>query len=135
MSRLWLHAFAVTLALCAAAAAQGTSLVRQDDRDDPCRRFRMRDLVPVDVAPEGLRARRPAVDVDPGMVRDPCRPDEPQFALAPVVPSPNRWDEFFSPPSNNSESPVEAGRWRARPGAFLSKPSPVFEMMRRRRRQ
>jgi hypothetical protein len=73
MRNSWLRATALTLAVCASAAARQGPLVRQDDSGDPCRRFKMRVLVPAELAGQRLRPKGTAADIDQKMVRDPCR--------------------------------------------------------------
>ena len=133
MGRLWLHAIVITSALCGAAAAQGTALVEYDDRDDPCRRFKMRVLVPADLPAENLRVKKPAADIDPKMVRDPCRQDEPQLASAPPAPRPYEQGGLLLPPAFQLRFPFEEGGRREPSEPLPSELSPVFKYMRRRR--
>ena len=83
-----IHAIALTLSRCGSAAAQQGLLVRQDDSSDPCRRFKMRVLVPADLNGFKPFVKRPVEAVDYKMnVWNPCRQDEPQIALlTPSVP-------------------------------------------------
>ena len=133
MRRFRLGAAAVVLAfLCGGAAAQQTPLVERDDRNDPCRRFKMRVLVPAEPAADPME-RRPAPGIDPGIIRDPCRRDVPQLALAPPAQVPG-WDGgVISPPPFSFPPTSESRRGKRPPEGPFSVPSPVFEFMRRRR--
>ena len=132
MRRLWLYAIVIASALYGTAAAQGTALVEYDDRDDPCRRFKMRVLVPADLPADSPRVKKPAADVDPGMVRDPCRQDEPQLASAPPAPRPPERGGSLPPPAFRLRFPFEEGGRRGPSGPLPSELAPGFKYMRRR---
>jgi hypothetical protein len=129
MSQFQLGAAALALVLCGQAAAQQAGLADRDDRDDPCRRFKMRVLVPAEVDP-GLR--RPAPDIDPGIVRNPCPRGVPQLGLAPPVRAPEGGGGALSLPPVSFTLPSESRRGKSLPGDPFS-PPPAFEFMRRRR--
>lgn len=135
MRRLWLHAVAVGVALCgAAAAAQQHVLVVQDDTNDPCRRFKMRVLVPADRADDKLRAKKTAESIDRGMAWNPCAQQELQLTLAPPPALPDSGGGFLALPHFGLRpAPAESGRGKP---AELLRPAPpsAFELMRRRRR-
>ena len=61
-------------------------LVREDDRNNPCRRFKMIVLVPVDVPTRGMPVISADTAIDPKMVWNPCPSVQPQVAS--IQPSP-----------------------------------------------
>ena len=62
-----LFAIGFMLALCGNSPAQQTTLVEHNDKNDPCRRFKMRILVPADADHE-LPVKRFAGGLDAGIV-------------------------------------------------------------------
>ena len=66
-----LSAIVLLLALCGSVLAQ-QRLVLHDDRDDPCRRFKIRILIPDDVVDRELPVKRFAGGIDSKMVWNPC---------------------------------------------------------------
>lgn len=90
MRRLLLLAAVLTLSVCSTTAAQQSTLTERDDRDDPCRRFKMRILEPADGV--DYKMRGPALTaeptLDPKMVLNPCPRAEAPLALAPNTPTP-----------------------------------------------
>jgi len=74
-----LRAIALALSLCGTAAAQVGTLVRHDTANDPCKKFKMRVLMPADVGTKP-RPESPVGSPDPGIVWNPCRGDEIQIA-------------------------------------------------------
>jgi hypothetical protein len=87
-------AIALLLALYGTVSAQ-QRLVRHNDQDDPCRRFKMRILIPVDVVDHKLPGKRFARGFDSGMVWDPCPKVGPQIAFVPSIPGAARKDVVF----------------------------------------
>jgi hypothetical protein len=74
------------LVLCTSVIGQQTTLIVQDDRHDPCRRFKMRVLVPEDTAKQ-IAERTPQNTIDPGIVWNPCVTNSVEIAsVFPVIP-------------------------------------------------
>ena len=94
MRHLSLSAVVLVLALGGNAFAQ-QKLVQHNDQDDPCRRFKIRILIPADVDRE-LPVKPFAGGVDSKMVWNPCV-KEPQIAMAPAI-RPLKNDNLFAPP-------------------------------------
>jgi len=82
-----LCAMTLALSLCGTAAAQVGTLVRHDTANDPCKKFKMRVLMPADVGTKP-RPEGPVGSLDPGIVWNPCREEVIQFAVVPVNPTP-----------------------------------------------
>ena len=60
-------------------------LVRHDDQNDPCRRYKMRILIPANGVDHELPLKRFEGGVDSRMVWDPCAAGPQQIASAPVI--------------------------------------------------
>jgi hypothetical protein len=88
-----LSVIAIVLALYGNVFAQ-QRLIQHNDQDDPCRRFKLRILIPADVVDRELPLKRFAGGIDSKMVWNPCPAPLPQIAFAPSV-SPNRNDILF----------------------------------------
>ena len=125
-----LRAITLALSLCGTAAAQVGTLVRHETANDPCKRFKMRVLMPADVSPK-RRPESPVGSPDPGIVWNPCREDVIQFAAVPIIVTPEQPEQGtlpavppfkLRPPTPRSEQPT----------ALVVKLPPAFEMMRRR---
>jgi hypothetical protein len=84
-----LCAITLALSLCCAAAAQVGALVKHDTLNDPCKKFKMRVLMPADVSPKP-RLESPVGSPDPGIVWNPCRGDVIQFAAVPIIVTPEQ---------------------------------------------
>jgi len=80
MRLLSLSATVLVLALCGNVTAQQGLLVQHNDKDDPCGRFKMRTLIPGNVADQILPAKRFSGGIDSGMVWNPCASSELQIA-------------------------------------------------------
>ena len=92
------------LVLCTSVVGQQTTLVVQDDRHDPCRRFKMRVLVPEDTAKQ-IAERTPQNTLDQGMVWNPCRTNGVEIASTfPAIPLKNN---FLVINLNDSEPKLE----------------------------
>jgi hypothetical protein len=123
-----LCAITLALSLCGTAAAQVGTLVRHDTSNDPCKRFKMRVLMPADVSTK-QRSENPANSPDPGIVWNPCPVDMIQFAgMQDIIPTPGpdtlpAVPSFKLQPPTRSEQPIVLG---------VQLP-PVFEIMRRHR--
>jgi len=91
------------LVLCTAVVCQQTTLVVQDDRHDPCRRFKMRVLVPEDTAKQ-IAERTPQNTIDPGMVWNPCTHGVEIASVVPAIPLKNN---FLVINLNDSEPKLE----------------------------
>lgn len=121
-----LCAIALALSLCGSAAAQVGTLVRHDTANDPCKKFKMRVLMPADVGAKP-RSKGPVGPPDPGIIWNPCREEVIQFAVVPVSPTPG---PGTSPavPSFEPQPPAPGSEQPTVPGVQLQ---PAFEMMRR----
>lgn len=121
-----LCAITIALSLCGTAAAQVGTLVRHDTANDPCKKFKMRVLMPADVSPKPL-LESPAGAPDPGIIWNPCREDVIQFAAVPIIVTPGGGTSpavpsfKLQPPTPRSE----------RPAVLALQLQPAFEMMRR----
>ena len=83
-------AIVLLLALCGSVSAQ-QRLVLHNDQDDPCRRFKMRILIPADVDHQ-LPVKRFSGGIDSRMVWNPCSEATPQIAVVFPNPEPDRND-------------------------------------------
>ena len=120
-----LSVIALVLALSGNVLAQ-QRLVGHDDQDDPCRRFKMRILIPADVVDRELPVKRFAGGIDSKMVWNPCPTSVPQIAFAPFI-SPDRNDVLFpKSPFSFQSRPAERPR---KPEEFLLAP-PRFTLPR-----
>lgn len=126
MRHAWLHAVALTLSLCACAAAQEGRLVRQDESKDPCRLYKMRVLVPAEPGGRGARREGTAEGIDRKMVRNPCRADEIQLAKAPAA---DGGEPFPIPRTTLEPMPGFGGRRQPSEARRLL-PASGFELMR-----
>ena len=123
-----LCAITLALSLCGTAAAQVGTSVKHDAANDPCKKFKMRVLMPADVGTKP-RSETPAGSPDPGIVWNPCREDVIQFAAVPIIVTPEDGTlplvpSFkLQPPPPKSEQPTVSG----------VQLQPAFEMMRRHR--
>ena len=121
-----LCAITLALSLCGTAVAQVGTLVKHDTSNDPCKKFKMRVLMPADVSPKP-RSESPVGSPDPGIVWNPCRGDVIQLAVGHgfLVPG-----EGTSPavPSSTPQSPPPVSE---QPTVLVVKLPPAFEMMRR----
>jgi len=99
MRHFSLSAVSLVLALCGNAFAQ-QRLVRHDDKNDSCHRFKMVILIPADTVDRELPGKQFAGGVDSKMVWNPCATDTRQIAFAPLV-RPHRSESLFPqlPPS------------------------------------
>lgn len=94
MRHLSLSAVALVLAWCGTPSAQ-QKLVRHNDQNDPCGRFKILIIIPADVDHQ-LPVKPFAGGVDPKMVLNPCV-NESQIAMAPTI-RPFKNDNLFPPP-------------------------------------
>src|SRR5947207_8335854 len=115
-----LPAVSLVLALCGNAFAQ-QRLVRHDDQNDSCRRFKIVIMIPADAVDHELPGKRFAGGVDSKMVWNPCATDTRQIAFTPLV-RPPRNDSLFPqlPPSFQRG----AADNRRVPGGFVLTPPP-----------
>ena len=129
MQRTSLSVIAIVLALSGNVLGQ-QRLVAHNDQDDPCRRFKLRILIPADAVDRALPAQRFADGIDSKMVWNPCPTVQPQVALAPSV-SPDRIDILFPRPRFSFQSgSAEQSR---KPEAFgLAPPRFTFPQIWRR---
>ena len=86
-----LSAIVLLLTLCGSISAQ-QRLVLHDDQNDPCRRFKMRILIPPDVVDRQLPVKRFSGGIDSKMVWNPCSEATPQIASVFPKAEPNRND-------------------------------------------
>jgi len=117
-------------AICLVITLRGTLSAQQDlveykERDDPCARFKMRILVPVNHVDFKRRAEKLKDGTDYKMVWNPCPQAESQFAFAPAVPAPNRRGNFLMQRSFGFQfSTVKIGKNRHAEFPFRQHPSP-----------
>lgn len=76
---------AFVLASSVSVLSQQTLLIQHNDANDPCRRFKMRILIPADVADHKLPAKEFAGGIDAKMVWNPCTTTQVQVAVVPPV--------------------------------------------------
>jgi hypothetical protein len=88
----------LALSLCGTAAAQVGTLVKHDTSNDPCKRFKMRVLMPADVVTKS-RSENPVDSPDPRIVWNPCPVDVIQFASGPTLVMPEECPSPAVPPS------------------------------------
>lgn len=129
---LWLLAAVPLLCFCGVAAAQQNLLTQRDDRNDPCRHFKLRILEPAGGVDYKLRVHKAPADIDPQMEWNPCLREEAPLALAAPAPTPDNGNQGLLAPGHRLVPwPNGSGRGQSsdllRPGL----PSAV-EMMRRR---
>jgi hypothetical protein len=120
--------FAITLALslCCTAAAQVGTLVKHDTSNDPCKKFKMRVLMPADVGTKP-RLESPVVSPDPRMVWNPCREDIIQFASVPIIVTLGEGASPAVPPFKLQPPPPRSEK----PTILDVHLPPAFEMMKR----
>lgn len=133
MSRRWLYAIAIALALYGNVAAQQAVPVARDNKDDPCDRFKLRILTPAGNVDYKLRVQRPAAGIDPEIVWNPCHRDEPRLVFSPSVVRPDDEGGHFAPQLFGFGPSRESGGGGNPPESPRSRMPPAFEMMRRRR--
>jgi hypothetical protein len=121
-----LSTITLALSLSGTAAAQVGTLVRHDTSNDPCRKFKMRVLMPADVSPKP-RSESPVGAPDPGIVWNPCRGDVIQVAAGPVMVTPGEG----APPAVPPFAPQPPPPGSEQPAILVVKLPPAFEMMRR----
>ena len=118
MRRPSFFVIALLLGLSSSVLAQ-QQLVQHNDHGDPCRRFKIRILVPSEVVDRELPVKSFAGGVDSQMVWSPCPTSMPQIAVAPFI-SPNRNNILFrNPRFSFQNAPAEAPR---KPEEFLLAP-------------
>lgn len=92
------------LVLCTSVVGQETTLVVQDNRHDPCGRFKMLVLVPEDRVKQ-IAERTALVTIDQGMIWNPCGNDAVQIAAtSPPIPLKNN---FLVINLNDSEPKID----------------------------
>jgi hypothetical protein len=119
-----LCAITLALSLCGTAGAQVGTLVKHDTAKDPCKRFKMRVLMPADVSSKPP-LESPVGAPDPGIVWNPCRGDVIQLAVVPVFVTPGE-GTLPAVPAFTLPSPPRGGEQSTVPGL---KPPPAFKMM------
>lgn len=135
MKRSCLLIVSLVLLSCSSAVAQQSFLVVQDDRNEPCRRFKMRVLVPVGLDGLNPQAKRAVETVDYKMrVWNPCYQNEPQFALlTPSSAKPDTRASIFSPKSSKVPFPVFESSQKKPVDFFQPKPSWSWDLRTRRK--
>ena len=88
-------AIAFVLASSGSALSQQRLLIQHNDANDPCRQFKMRILIPADVADHKLPAREFAGGIDSKMVWNPCAMESLQLAFGPPTLFPATKDVLF----------------------------------------
>jgi hypothetical protein len=133
MKRSYLLTILLMLFLYGDAAAQQNFLVVHDDKNDPCRRFKMRILTPVGLASFNPSAKKPVGAVDYKMrVWNPCQQDEPQIALlTPSSTTPDKGGLIFSPKPSKVRFPFFENRQKKRVDFLPTEPPPFFNLRRR----
>jgi hypothetical protein len=135
MKRSYLLTVSLIFFLYGSAAAQQSFLVVHDDKNDPCRRFKMRVLVPV-----GLNSFNPSEKKSLGAIDykirvwNPCFQNEPQIALS--MPSPTIPDvrtSIFSRKGLRVRFPFLEDGQKKSVGFFQAKPSWFWELKRYQR--
>jgi hypothetical protein len=121
-----LCAITLALSLCGTAVAQVGTLVKHDTANDPCKKFKMRVLMPADVGTKP-RLENPVESSDLGIVWNPCREDVIQFAVVPIIVTPEQ-GTLPAVPSFKLQPPPPRSEQPTVPGVQLQ---PAFEMMRR----
>jgi hypothetical protein len=121
-----LCAITLALSLCGTAVAQVGTLVKHDTANDPCKKFKMRVLMPADVSPKS-RSESPVGSTDSGIIWNPCREDVIQLAAVPIIVTPGQ-DTVPIVPSFMLQPPPPRSEQSTIPGVQLQ---PAFEMMRR----
>jgi hypothetical protein len=94
----------LALSLCGTAVAQIGTLVKHDTTHDPCKKFKMRVLMPADVSPKP-RSESPVGSPDLGIVWNPCRGDVIQIAAVPIIVTPEQGTLPAVPPFTLQPSP------------------------------
>jgi hypothetical protein len=100
-----MHRHFLALSLCGTAVAQVGTLVKHDTTRDPCKKFKMRVLMPADVGTKP-RLESPVGAPDAGIVWNPCRSDVQQFAVVPVSPTPGGGMPPSAPPFTPQSPPA-----------------------------
>lgn len=133
MRHLWLL-ITLALAFCGTVAAQQSRLVKRDDQDDPCRRFKLRIVEPGDGVDYKLRVQKAPPDIDPQMVWNPCPREEAQLAQAyPPALAPGSGEPGFTDPRYRIV-PLPEGNILRRSSEVLRPGLPsAVEMMRGKR--
>jgi hypothetical protein len=121
-----LCAITLALSLCGTAVAQVGTLVKHDTANDPCKKFKMRVLMPADVSSQPP-VESPVGAPDPGIVWNPCRGDVIQVAAVPILVTPEQ-GTLPAAPSFTLPSPPPRSE---QPTVLGVKLPPAFEMMRR----
>ena len=121
-----LCAITLALSLCGTAVAQVGTLIKHDTAHDPCKRFKMRVLMPADVGTIP-RSENPVGAPDPGIAWNPCREDVIQFAIVPFSLMPRRGTLPAVPTFTPQSSPPVSEQ----PTVLGVQLQPASEMMRR----
>ena len=120
-----LCAITLALSLCGTAVAQVGTLVRHDTAHDPCKRFKMRVLMPADVGTKP-RSGSPVGSPDPGIVWNPCRGDVIQITAGRILVTPEQ-GTLPAVPSFKLQPPTPGSELLTIRSVQLQ---PAFEMMR-----
>jgi hypothetical protein len=97
--RMYLVSFLFVLLVgCSTAFAQQPAFVAQDDRNEPCRRFKMRVLIPANNPSLDLTQRKPSESIDPKMVWNPCGLSDLQIVSVPSKPGENAVNDYVVVP-------------------------------------
>jgi hypothetical protein len=110
----------LVLFMVGTVAAQ-ESLVENKDKNDPCNRFKMRILMPVDKADHRLATKWIEDGIDYKMVWNPCPRIEPQFAFVPLQRAPGWTFRFQSPMTNSGPKNRSEFQFAESPAAFKFK--------------
>ncbi len=77
---------AFVLASSGSVLTQQQLLIQHNDANDPCARFKMRILIPADVADHKLPVKEFTEGIDSKMVWNPCGKERLQLAFGPRLP-------------------------------------------------
>ena len=126
-----LSATALMLVLCGSVLAQQPFLVQHNDKDDPCRRFKMRIVIPANVDDHLLPAKRFTGGIDAGMVWNPCTNGEPQIAMFFSNSAPDGTTVLPSKSPFSSQSLTGENRQRKPEEVLLGSPASTFPFPKR----
>ena len=84
-------------------------LAEYNDKNDPCNRFKMRILMPVDNAGNTERIKKIEDGIDYKMVLNPCPPDRPQFAFVTIPQKPDGQGSLLVQPTSRFSALKNSG--------------------------
>src|SRR5262245_3984828 len=105
-------------------------LTTHNDSDDPCKRFKIRILVPAEVADHKLPFESPRTELDPKIIWNPCEAHERSTALLLSTPKSPLMDGIKPQPFLLSSRPAKTDK--SLPFLFGSE-QPAFNFFKRQR--